>query len=111
MLRVSIVILLLSAMAESPAWADGDPIAGQALAKQSCAGCHDIRPNASPVWTDGAPSFRSVAEHPAITDLALHVFLQTPHAKMPNLRLVPAELDDLSSYILSLRGGAKRQEY
>ena len=35
---------------------------------------------------------------------ALRVFLGTPHATMPNLRLAPEQADDLIAYILSLKG-------
>jgi mono/diheme cytochrome c family protein len=50
------------------------------------------------------PSFLEVAAHPATTALSLRVFLQTPHATMPNLMLTPEETDDVISYILTLRG-------
>jgi hypothetical protein len=36
---------------------------------------------------------------------SLRAFLQTPHARMPDLHLTREEVDDLASYILSLRAG------
>jgi hypothetical protein len=40
---------------------------------------------------------------PSITAEALDVFLQTPHATMPDLILSPADRSDVIAYILSLR--------
>ena len=41
---------------------------------------------------------------PSTTEMALRVFLQTPHARMPDYRLSTAELDGVVAYILSLKG-------
>ena len=41
---------------------------------------------------------------PAATETALRIFLGTPHATMPNLRLAPEQTDDVITYILSLKG-------
>ena len=40
--------------------------------------------------------------------MALDVFLQTPHHRMPDLHLSRTEIDDVSAYILSLRTPAKQ---
>jgi mono/diheme cytochrome c family protein len=111
MARAPIVLLLLVAAAAIPAYADGDPVNGEALARKNCTGCHEVGPDAGPAAKGRPPSFKSVADDPAVTDLALHVFLKTPHAKMPDLMLGRAEMDDLCSYILSLRGNAKGRAY
>jgi mono/diheme cytochrome c family protein len=50
------------------------------------------------------PAFQAAADDPAVTEVALRVFLQTPHANMPDLRLTPAQTDDVIAYILSLKG-------
>ena len=41
---------------------------------------------------------------PSTTEMALRVFLQTPHARMPDYRLSQSELDGVVAYILSLKG-------
>jgi mono/diheme cytochrome c family protein len=38
------------------------------------------------------------------TVLSLRAFLQTPHARMPDLHLTRDEIDNIAAYILSLRG-------
>jgi len=38
----------------------------------------------------------------SMTPMALRVFLQAPHSRMPNLHLTQQEIDDLSAYIFSL---------
>ena len=37
------------------------------------------------------------------TPMSLRAFLQTPHSRMPDLRLSRDEIDNLTAYILSLR--------
>ena len=56
---------------------------GARIARGSCASCH--------------------AAMPSITELAIKVFLQTPHASMPNIMLAQSEVNALAAYILSLR--------
>ena len=49
--------------------------------------------------------YRGSAADKSVTVLSLRAFLQTPHARMPDLHLTREEVDDLASYILSLRAG------
>jgi mono/diheme cytochrome c family protein len=79
----------------------GDPIAGQGLAKQWCVSCHDIGQGRT--VKDGAPSFVSVARRPDITPKVLKTWLADPHPPMPKLSLSRQEIDDLVSYIGSLK--------
>ena len=79
-----------------------DVAAGQRLALQSCSTCHQIDGGAARPG-DSGPSFAAIANAAQITPLMIHVFLQTPHEKMPNLVLTKAEIDDVSEYILSFR--------
>ena len=76
----------------------GDPAAGERLAAASCAQCHGAD-GAHPA----APALAAIAAMPSTTEASLSAFLQTPHAKMPNLIFSGAELNDLIAYILSLR--------
>ena len=49
------------------------------------------------------PAFRDIANTPGMTATAIRVFLTTSHPKMPNLILTPAEIANVTAYILSLR--------
>ena len=49
------------------------------------------------------PSFFVIAGHPSTTAMNLTVYLQTPHATMPNIMLSPEETEDIVAYILRLR--------
>jgi mono/diheme cytochrome c family protein len=77
--------------------------AGHDLARRVCVACHVVdgeRPSRPLIA--GAPAFHDIAKTPGMTATALHVFLTTTHAKMPNLILKPQELKDVIAYILSL---------
>jgi mono/diheme cytochrome c family protein len=89
----------------SPALAQtvGDPAAGRRIAEVWCANCHVIAPGGPGPATDAVPSLPAVAQRAATTELSLRVFLQTPHANMPNYQLSRTETDDLVAYILSLK--------
>ncbi len=82
----------------------GDAVAGHDLATRECSVCHIVGPDAvGGNLFVGAPTFMEVAADPAVTELALRVFLQSPHETMPSLILAESEIDDLARYILSLR--------
>jgi len=81
----------------------GDAQAGRGLAANWCANCHRIAPGGPGPATDVAASFASIAAMPSTTSMSLRVFLQTPHAGMPDYRLTREQLDDVVAYLLSLR--------
>ncbi len=103
-LRASAVALLLAAAGTAGA-ADlpGDPSLGRALADPWCGACHDVEAGGVDVY-GGVPSLQTVADDAAVTELSLRVFLQTPHAEMPNVMPTREETDHLIAYILSLKG-------
>jgi mono/diheme cytochrome c family protein len=74
------------------------------LAKTWCSTCHVVTPSAKTGTSTGVPTFAAVAALPSTTPISLRAFLQTPHARMPDLHLSRDETDDLIAYILSLRG-------
>lgn len=76
---------------------------GACIARGSCASCHAIGAGPDKNTMSAAPSFADIAAMPSITELAIKVFLQTPHASMPNIMLAQSEIDALAAYILSLR--------
>jgi mono/diheme cytochrome c family protein len=76
--------------------------AGRQYAQRVCAQCHAIeRPAAPPRGMP--PSLSAIASLPSTTELSLRAFLQTPHAKMPNLILSPGDTANVVAFILSLR--------
>jgi mono/diheme cytochrome c family protein len=75
---------------------------GETLAERWCAECHAVKPNQSSA-NPAAPKFSDVAAEPSITELSLRAFLKTPHATMPNIMMKPDDMDDIVSYILSLK--------
>lgn len=81
--------------------AEGDPVSGEALAKQWCVACHDIGHGAT--MKDGAPSFVEVARHPEFSPDRLKVWLSDPHPPMPKLDLSRRSIADLISYIATLK--------
>ena len=97
-----------SALAQTPsAQTSGAPniadvASGHALAERWCAICHAVEANPQHV-PDVPPTFAAVAAMKSTTETSLKVFLQTPHANMPDLRLSHGEIDDVVAYILSLK--------
>jgi cytochrome c len=81
----------------------GDIATGRRLAETWCSSCHVVGPTRDTVVSNGAPTFRAIAADKSITVLSLRAFLQTSHARMPDLHLSRDEVDNLASYILSLR--------
>lgn len=96
------------------------PFVGVLLAAaQAIAKCRPVMPqpgknwskhNAAHVTTDkahhvaaGRVPLAAVAAMSSTTSISLHAFLMTPHVNMPNYRLTPQEIDDVVTYILSLR--------
>jgi mono/diheme cytochrome c family protein len=81
----------------------GDPAEGHRIAEKWCLNCHVVAADARSGTSTGAPTFVAIAQMKSISPLSLRVFLQTPHARMPDLHLTREEIDDLTDYILSLR--------
>jgi mono/diheme cytochrome c family protein len=81
----------------------GNAPAGRRLANDWCSSCHVIGPVAERGTSNGAPTFTAIARMKSTTPMALKVFLQTPHSRMPDLHLSRSEIDDLTVYILSLK--------
>ncbi len=81
----------------------GDAREGLSYAQANCAECHAISKGADPSPNADAPRFEDVAKTRGITEVALAVFLRTPHATMPNLIVPNDDMDNVIAYILSLR--------
>ena len=101
MRRIALLLLLATPALAQPE--PGDVRAGQRLAVTWCANCHQVAPGGPGPSTDAAPAFARIAAMPSTTSMSLSVFLQSPHANMPDYRLTREQLDDLVAYLLSLR--------
>jgi mono/diheme cytochrome c family protein len=77
--------------------------AGRVLAKGWCAHCHIVSEDQRLAPAAGVPTFFAVANDPAMTELALRVFLATPHMRMPDFMMTRDDTDKIIAYILSLR--------
>jgi mono/diheme cytochrome c family protein len=109
LLRASLFVAVLGLASGGPVLAQGaeavgDAEAGRALAQRWCASCHMIDPGHGTAAATGVPTFAGIAGMPSTTALALRAFLRTPHQRMPDLHLTNQEIDDVSAYILGMRG-------
>lgn len=95
-------LLMISAPVHAQT-ASGDPAAGLRLALHNCAQCHVVAGHRAGPVPVSVPTFADVAHMPSTTALSLQAFLQTPHPPMPDLALSRREIEDVSTYILSLR--------
>jgi mono/diheme cytochrome c family protein len=97
---VSAVALSIVSVVSMDALAD--PAAGERLAEKWCAECHAIRADRlSP--NPASPTFRKLAAEPSITEYSLRALLRSPHETMPHIMFKDDELDDIISYIMSLK--------
>ena len=76
--------------------------AGHQLAEAWCRNCHAIEATTAGAKGRG-PDFVTIANRVSTTGLSLKVFMKTSHHRMPNLIITPAQADDLTNYILSLK--------
>ena len=86
---------------------------GRALANRICWACHVVGADQefSPILRSPGPDFRVIAKRQALTTKSLTTFLRSTHQTegkpytMPNPRLTDDMIDDVVSYIMSLRNG------
>ena len=104
--RVALIAAFLLAASPLPLAAQeiGDAAAGKHLAETWCSTCHVVTPSSQRGTATGVPTFAAIARMPSTTQMSLRAFLQTPHARMPDLHLSHDETYNLIAYILSLRG-------
>jgi mono/diheme cytochrome c family protein len=94
------IALIVSAGFLTPAT---DPGVGRHLAETVCSACHQIDAySQGPGPNRDAPNFVDISRMPSMSELAIKVFLRSPHPTMPNFILSPEEIDSVTAYILSL---------
>jgi len=79
----------------------GDAKNGEILATQWCGNCHQV--GSRMPAQDAVPPLREVASRPYATQEWLTGWLTNPHPPMPKLDLTRREIDDLVSFLLTLR--------
>lgn len=82
----------------------GDIFAGRTYARQACTECHSVEPNKEVEPLIDVPSFYVIAQMPGMSELAISVWLRTPHNEMPDLVIGREDRENLAAYIMSLRG-------
>jgi mono/diheme cytochrome c family protein len=98
--RIGTVLALLCG-ASTPVLAQSTPAGdGRKLAQTFCSACHQVEPDTTmPSPNADAPTFAAIAATPGMTDLAIRVFLRSPHPTMPNFLLSEPEIDGVVAYI------------
>lgn len=96
-------MLWIAMLTAAPAQEVGDADEGWELAQLWCAECHDIAGRQTPRIVGAPPSFATVANDPAGTEIWLRTFFVTPHPVMPNIVLTADQTDDMVAYIFSLK--------
>ncbi len=94
------LIVAISAFASGVKAQTPDPSGGRKLAFDFCAGCHQVQQKTTePSPNPDAPPFALVAATPSLTDLAIRVFLRSPHSSMPNFLLSDTDIDGIIAYL------------
>lgn len=109
-LTAAVAMCLLQLAGQASAQEMGDAKKGATLAQSICSECHAVRAGDTRSPNAKAPTFVSVAATRGMTEMALRVWLQSPHPTMPNFMLEEAAKDDVIAYILSLKGRSGRGE-
>lgn len=101
--RAILAFALLSGLSLASAQEDaGDKTDGLALARKTCAACHNVDPSDSGRAGLSAASFYEIANTPGMSAMALTVWLRSPHRDMPHLQLSDKQVKDVTAYIVSL---------
>jgi len=103
-LGVHAIVVLVASLLGLPALAAGDPGAGEKLAQQYCARCHDIAPGGA--FKQYPPSFASIAVYRSAEQIYGRIVFPALHFGMPEFSqsfiLNDKNISDLVAYITSL---------
>lgn len=98
-----ILTLGSTARTEGPVTSKPDPERGKAVAERVCTNCHLVSERQTNAVAD-VPSFASIANQPDQTEGAIMARIILPKHPMPVIPITKAELEDVSAYIMSLKG-------
>ncbi len=102
-LILRVMVFLSLGIVAPPAFSAGDPAEGYKLAKEHCAGCHDVEPGGG--FKQYPPSFAAMAVYRSeahIRALSVYPALHSAMPRVPIYMLGDDNLDDLVAYIMSL---------
>jgi mono/diheme cytochrome c family protein len=97
------LVVLACAAGFARAQDSGNPLKGEAFARQVCAECHAVQRGQRRSPNAQAPAFDEIAATPGMTSIALAAALRTSHRLMPNIVLSDDELRNITAYILRLK--------
>lgn len=97
------MLVALAIAAPALAQERGDPDRGLTYATANCIECHDVRRGHFDSPEPEAPPFQDIANDEGMTEIALYAFFRTAHPSMPNLVVPPADIADLTAYLISMR--------
>ena len=102
---VRLIFLITAILPGAGAARAQDTSAGMQIAQAWCSDCHLVDPRERKSGRSSAPTFLSIARMKSTTEASLAAFLTTPRGRghMPNVVLNRQEIEDVSTYILSLR--------
>jgi mono/diheme cytochrome c family protein len=103
MTAVALAAAVGAALAADGARAEGDPEAGEALAREQCARCHNVEPNGPPKLYP--PSFAAIAWYRTRDQIWARTMFPALHSAMPQVApwlFSEEDMDDLIAYVVSL---------
>ncbi len=105
--RIHCVLAAAAFLVAGPALAQdqerGDAERGRAYAEANCAECHQTERGYFDSPNPEAPTFQDIADAEGMSAIALYPFFRTPHKDMPNFIVPPADIADLTAYLMSIR--------
>lgn len=99
-----ITLMLALACAAVPTALAGSVFQGHAYAVKMCAECHSVEATNEIEPLFDVPSFYVIAHMPGMSELAISVWLRTPHDQMPDFIIPLEDRENLATYIMSLKG-------
>ncbi len=101
---LALILAALVGTAHAQDMRQGNALEGKRLALDLCSGCHVVAPEQVRPAIDVVPPFTTIANNPDTTEFRIRGFLHdTPHPIMPNFIFTDEEVENLITYILSLR--------
>jgi len=97
----SMIGVALALAASGPAYAQVRAMAGHELARQWCAGCHQVE--AGGIARDSAPSFINLANDRSEELNWVRTRLQTPLYPMSGINLSNEQIEDIVAYFETLK--------
>lgn len=98
-LALAVTLLPMSAAAQE----QGTPEHGLDFARKVCAECHLVADEAGLSPRSGVKTFKEIANTPGMSAMAIGAWMQSEHEHMPHIVLAPGDLNDVISYIVSLK--------